>query len=141
MYPSNSIDCEKSLENITANAYDSTCGTEISDYLNNQRISPNAQEYPSTKTFPAVPNGKSSICIFFYFGSEFQATNCFQNEKKRISPEISYQSIAYWITLALEMIHAQFPIVFNATMKYSIKVTVAHLHNVAVCWIALQFLE
>lgn len=49
-------DCEKSLENV----YESVCGSEISDFLGNQRTTPNSQNYTAAnaKPFSSVTNGK-----------------------------------------------------------------------------------
>lgn len=60
------IDCEKSLENIPSNVYESVCGSEISDYLGNHRIPSNSQDYTNNKSFSSVSNGKSNF-NFIYF--------------------------------------------------------------------------
>lgn len=52
-------DCEKSLENVPTNVYESVCGSEISDFLGNQRTTPNSQSY-TNKSFSSITNGKYS---------------------------------------------------------------------------------
>lgn len=51
-------DCEKSLENVPSNVYDSVCGTEISEYIGNQRLQSNSQDYSTDKSYSSIPNGK-----------------------------------------------------------------------------------
>lgn len=61
-------DCEKTLENIPSNVYESSvCGTEISDYLGNQRLSSNPQDYSNNKNFSPLSNGKCSVIYQFMF--------------------------------------------------------------------------
>ncbi|XP_055324071.1 ETS-like protein pointed isoform X2 [Sitodiplosis mosellana] len=50
-------DCEKSLENVPTNVYESVCGSEISDFLGNQRTTPNSQSYTNNKPFSSITNG------------------------------------------------------------------------------------
>lgn len=57
-------DCEKSLENVPTNVYESVCGSEISEFLGNQRTTPNSQSYTTNnKPFSSITNGKYSIEI------------------------------------------------------------------------------
>ena len=60
-------DCEKSLENVPLNVYESVCGQDIADYLgNNQRLACHTttnqqqQDYTNEKNF-LVPGGE---CFF-----------------------------------------------------------------------------
>ena len=69
-YSNNNIcvisDCEKSLENVPTNVYESVCGSEISDFLGNQRSTPNSQSYTNNKPFSSITNGKYSKYISAY---------------------------------------------------------------------------
>lgn len=58
-------DCEKSLENVPTNVYESVCGSEISDFLGNQRSTPNSQSYTNSKPFSSITNGKYAKYILF----------------------------------------------------------------------------
>lgn len=70
-------DCEKSLENV----YESVCGSEISDFLGNQRTTPNSQNYTAAnaKPFSSVTNGKY-LGIFFYFDFNLDFSISFKRE-------------------------------------------------------------
>lgn len=50
-------DCEKSLENVPSHVYDSVCGPDISEFLGNQRLSSNQQDFANEKNF-SVPSGE-----------------------------------------------------------------------------------
>ncbi|XP_031620965.1 ETS-like protein pointed isoform X2 [Contarinia nasturtii] len=50
-------DCEKSLENVPTNVYESVCGPELSDFLGTQRTTPNSQNYTNNKPFASITNG------------------------------------------------------------------------------------
>lgn len=52
-------DCEKPMENQSTNVYNPACGSEISEYLGNQRLNTNAQNYSTdNKNYSTIPNGE-----------------------------------------------------------------------------------
>lgn len=78
-------DCEKSLENVPTNVYESVCGSEISDFLGNQRTTPNSQNYTNSKSFSSLTNGKSIIFLFlgwYQYCDRFLVSNWLKQEHR-----------------------------------------------------------
>lgn len=78
-------DCEKSLENVPSNVYESVCGPEIAEYLGNQRLSSNPQDYTTDKNYASISNGEYNQWFLFVFSSKFfginaQRFNCRKND-------------------------------------------------------------
>lgn len=89
------LDCEKSLENVPTNVYESVCGSEISDFLGNQRTTPNSQSYTAanTKPFSSITNGKYLDFDFFLLSP------LFRTERERETCVLSWNFMMYELLL------------------------------------------